>query len=174
MPQKSTITKASPKTVTSIADYLELVDLGVLWAAPSGATFRVRDVSIADRAFIGQLPTNLQTVVDQMIDRAEALRNTDDEQDAIEELSDALGGGERRPSLMLANAYAIAAHMCCLAFIEPQVVMTPQEITDPAVQMWVGKLRDEDRQAFLQHVFGADQAEAAKLATFSDGAERAS
>lgn len=174
MPQKSTLAKAAPKQATGAAAYLELVDQGVLWTAPSGAVIRVREISVLDRATLLRLPTHLQQVVDDLIDQSDVLRDADNTDDISSDEKEALGrqlldtlkgeGGTTRDALE--RQYELSVQLCVIGWIEPQVVPTEADITDPETQIPATRMAAGDRNGWFAHVFGGDAEAAAKLSPF--------
>jgi hypothetical protein len=163
---------ATPKQITTAVAYRQLVDQGDLWTAPSGAVFRVRELNLFDRVVLGQMPTHLQSVVSRLIDEVEALRDTTEEQDATEEFVSLLGDGAGKLSVSIGNAYELAAYSCVLGIIEPQVVLTMAEVTDPETQLCVTQLAEDDRMAFFARTMTRDAQEADVAATFPDRSAR--
>jgi hypothetical protein len=163
-----TIKRAAPTPIGAAA-YLQLAEEGVLWEAPSGVTIRVRDVSIIDRVLTDTLPSHLQQIVANVIDQSETLREEvgDDADDAA--VAMAAFGGER-PTLRstLDNLYELGNHFAVAAWIEPQVVPTEADVTDPERQLPATRILRDDRLAFVGHVFGLNVREAQQLATFPD------
>lgn len=154
--------------VTSPSAYRSAVSQGTAWEAPSGQVFLVRDLNLFDRLVMNQLPSHLQQVVASLIDDVEALRDNDSEEDAAEEFMELMGNREGKMSLAVGNAYELAGWACCLGIIEPQIVMTPNLITDPDRQLAASDLTEEDRMAFFRRAFGGDTGEAQAVATFPE------
>ena len=169
MPQKKTMDKAAPKTATGAAAYLQMIDQGVLWTAPSGATIRVRDLRIADRATILALPEELQGIVQDIIERSDTLRNEAPKQESTEEATnrglDLFGG---KVSVALERKYELGVHLCVNGWIDPEVVPTPDDVTDPERQVPATKIPVKDRDAWLAHVFGGDEEAAQALTSFRE------
>jgi len=170
MPQKSTTAKAAPKQATGAAAYLEMVDTGTLWDAPSGAVIRVREISILDRASMLQLPAHLQQVVDDIIDQSDILRDKDISEDDAEtigkQLLDTLKGEGGTTRDALERQYELSVQLCVIGWIDPEVVPTEADITDPATQVPATKVPAADRNGWFAHVFGGDAEAAARLTPF--------
>jgi len=162
----STKQTATPKAPTGAAAYLELVEQGTLWTAPSGAVIRVRDISVLDRATMGALPEHLQVVVNEILDNSATLKASDDDEDTAMSLMELLAGEEKKLGTALDRMYEIGVHLCIAGWIEPEVVPTPADVTDPARQIPATKITTDDRNAFMGRVFGTDMGEAQKVATF--------
>lgn len=165
MPQPSTTAKAAPKHPTGAAAYRQLAEQGVLWTAPSGAVIRVRDLTIADRALMLSFPQELQDVVATIIEQSPSLKAEADD-DAREEIMALLGGEERSALTVLDREYQLGVHACIACWIEPVVVLNPDDVTDPETQIHAAQIVASDRRAFMAKVFGGDAAEVASLATF--------
>ena len=162
------VTPAAP-TPIGAAGYLAIADEGRLWTAPSGAVIRVRDLSIIDRALIDTLPNHLQEVVSGIIDQSDTLSGDkgDDDDDAALAMT-VFGGKEKSLRSTLDNLYEIGNHFCIAAWIEPEVVPTAADVTDPERQIPAARILRDDRLAFVGHIFGMDLEESTKMATFPE------
>lgn len=168
MPQKDTLAKAAARQPSGAAGYLQIAETGQLWTAPSGAVIRVRDISVLDRATMGTLPEHLQVVVNDILDKSVTLRADDDDEETAMTLMQMLSGEEKKLGTALDRMYEIGIHLCIAGWIEPEVVPTPADITDPERQIPATKILTDDRNAFMGRVFGTDMGEAQKLATFPE------
>ncbi len=166
MPQRTTTANAAPKQSTGAAAYRQMAEQGVLWTAPSGAVIRVRDLTIADRAVMLAMPQDLQKIVSDIIERSPSLKGADSaetEEELLELFAGEEGGGM---TALLEREYRLGVHACIACWIDPQVVLTSEEVTDPDTQISADVIPASDRRAFLTRVFGGNEQEAAALATF--------
>lgn len=168
MPQQSTNPKNAPAQPTGAAGYLQIADTGTLWTAPSGAVIRVRDLTIMDRATVNALPQDLQEIINTVIEQSESLRGQADDEATTDTLLDLMGGDDRNIRTALDRFDAIGQQFVIMGWIEPQVVPTADDVTDPATQIPIARVLPSDRQAFMTRTFGSDAVEATQLATFPD------
>lgn len=162
-----------PDTPTPIgaAAYRKQVEQGMLWTAPSGAVIRMRDLAIVDRVLIDSLPQHLQEIVGNIIDRSDALSG-DDETDDNTRAMDAFGGEERTLRSTYDNLTDLGNHFAVAAWIEPEVVPTEADVTDPDRQIPATLIPRDDRMAFVGRILGMDVQGAQQMAGFpaqSDG-----
>lgn len=164
--RRPTAPKPTSPTPTGASAYLQMVDQGTLWTAPSGAVIRVRDLTIMDRVLTDTLPNHLQEIVNRIIDSSEALSgDREDESDA--ELALRMLGGDN-PSLreVYGNLYEMGVAFCVASWLEPEVVPTEADVTDPERQIPATRIAKADREAFLARTLGMDVSEAQRLAPF--------
>lgn len=66
----------------------------------------------------------------------------------------------------------LADIVCIAGFVDPQVVSTPDQITDPDTQICVDDMDPDDRLAYWRYVIGQEATAAAPVAEFPDQSNR--
>jgi hypothetical protein len=122
----------------------------------TGGEALVRRLDLMDLIALDAIPAHLTEVVNQML--AETLGGEGEPTNAA--LFAALGG----PLNAVKHQRELADAACCAGFIDPQVVPTPDAVTDPARQIAVTEIERADRDAYWSWAMGAEEAQAAALA----------
>ncbi len=147
------------KSASLASQYRKRRKEGHLWTAPSGASIRVRKLSLSDYAVVGQLPDNLQQIVYKVIDVSTKLRATPTNDDT--DIDDVFGDltGEEKLVAMRDTSIRLAK----LGWIEPKVVDT---VKDEDTEVGVDEVDADDMLAYMAMIFGAQQQEAQRLTPF--------
>lgn len=128
--------------------------------AHTGTTVRVRRLTLQDLIALDAIPTSAQATVDAMI---EGSLNDDGSTKAeltTRDLFKQLGGATAgiRLQAELADAAVV------IGFVDPRVVRTEDEISDPETTVWIQDIDRRDRLAFWEWVNAGEAAEAGATA----------
>lgn len=115
----------------------------------TGGYAHVRLPNLADKATIKALPQQMQATV------REFMFDVQDRDIKTIDLADLLGG-----TTELANTY------CLVGFINPPLVLTEADVTDPERQVVITDINVMDRMAFSTICEGGDRAETTRLIPF--------
>lgn len=149
------------KPVSLASQYRKRRREGRPWTAPSGATIRIRSLSLSDHTVVGQLPTNLQQIVYKAIDASTKLNAAATEDDVdIDDVFGELNGEEK---LIAMNDTSV--RLAKIGWIEPRLVDT---VTDEDLEIGVEEVDSDDLLAYMGMIFGGQQAEAEQLTPFPE------
>ena len=121
-----------------------------------GMTAKVRIINLTDRTVLNILPNEIRSLVRKLFFAGGATSNQGKRQSAEQRMNEQLTRIKD-----VAYAYAVAG------FVEPKLVLSPEDIKDPEKEAYVGQIDLGDLTEFVRICEGDEQLAARRLEGFS-------